>query len=144
MAMRRVKFSDLQVGMVIASDVTGFNGELLLSKGTELTEKTIRTLQNRQVASVSIEGEKEDVLAKLPPGEVTEFRESLGKNFSEESLKNPVTLEFINIFIERHFKKKYPELFRPKIEVVEEEPKKEVEVKKDEAKEVKQEEDKKG
>jgi hypothetical protein len=73
---------DLKAGMVLAQDVTNQHGNVLLGKGSELSEKHIGVLRAWGVTEVDVEGvdreqvEREEVQG-LPPEAVESIEEEL-------------------------------------------------------------------
>ena len=52
--MRRVSTSALTPGMVTAEDVYNYNNKLIVSKGTELNEKSISKLEYYSIINVRV------------------------------------------------------------------------------------------
>ncbi|NLL78740.1 MAG: HD-GYP domain-containing protein [Clostridiales bacterium] len=53
--MKRIRVNELLPGMIIAEDVLNYNNQMVLSKGTVLTDKTIMKLEFYSVYTVRIE-----------------------------------------------------------------------------------------
>ncbi|NWF97854.1 MAG: hypothetical protein HXY52_02810 [Nitrospirae bacterium] len=58
--MKTIKIQDAIKGMILAKDVKNNYGQVLLQKGTELSEENIKSLMNRNIAKVVVE-EKNDL-----------------------------------------------------------------------------------
>jgi predicted metal-dependent phosphoesterase TrpH len=69
--MRKIPTDDLSPGMKLAKSVLSQNGMVLLSEGTELTERWIERIQDMGLDGVSIDApaeqtiSREDALAQL-------------------------------------------------------------------------------
>lgn len=59
--MKSIKIQDASPGMIIGIDVRNNYGQILLQKGTELSEENIRRLVNRGISKIVIE-EKTDII----------------------------------------------------------------------------------
>jgi len=57
--MKTIKIQDAIKGMILAMDVKNSYGQVLLQKGTELSEENIKSLMNRNIVKVVVE-EKSD------------------------------------------------------------------------------------
>lgn len=54
--MQRLDVNELKPSMVIATTIKDESGNIIFMKGTELTEKHLLILKNRDVRKVSVEG----------------------------------------------------------------------------------------
>ena len=59
--MKRIKTKDLIPGYVLAEDVYSYNGQMILTNGTVLTDKIITRLEFYSIMSVRVEDEMQDV-----------------------------------------------------------------------------------
>lgn len=59
--MKKILAENIEDGMILAREVCGSNGNILLSKGTSLSTALGHRLQNWGIPSVFIEGEEEQV-----------------------------------------------------------------------------------
>lgn len=59
--MKRIKTKDLVPGYVLAEDVYSYNGQMILTNGTVLTDKIITRLEFYSIISVRVEDEMQDV-----------------------------------------------------------------------------------
>ena len=59
--MKRIKTKDLVPGYVLAEDVYSYNGQMILTNGTVLTDKIITRLEFYSIMSVRVEDEMKDV-----------------------------------------------------------------------------------
>lgn len=67
--MRRVKTSELQPGMILASDVYNYQDQLILPAGTELTDKAISKLSFYSIFFVRVEDPEQQQSAVQKPKE---------------------------------------------------------------------------
>ena len=72
--MKRVKTKDLIPGYVLAEDVYSYNGQMILTNGTVLTDKIITRLEFYSIMSVRVEDEMQEVPQEeiLPAPELKE------------------------------------------------------------------------
>lgn len=56
--MAMVSTDSAKVGMIIVEDVLNQQGNILLRKGTALTENLIETLQSLEIPGIRVEGDK--------------------------------------------------------------------------------------
>ena len=72
--MQRIKTKELIPGYVLAEDVYNYNGQMILTKGTLLTDKIITRLEFYSIMSVRVEDEMQDVPEEevLPTPELKE------------------------------------------------------------------------
>jgi hypothetical protein len=70
--MKRCVIEQLQPDMVLADDILGPDGTLLIPRGAKINERSIATLRRREIQSVMIEGENVDVRTLLSPVVIAE------------------------------------------------------------------------
>jgi hypothetical protein len=100
--MARINLEDVQVGMVLASDVKDRNGRILLGAGTMLTEKHLKIFKMWGVADADIRGVgKEEVaaraVAKLDPILLKGVEEQLKERFHHTDINHPFNEELLRI-----------------------------------------------
>lgn len=54
--MQRLDINELKPSMVIATTIKDESGNIIFMKGTELTEKHLQLLKNRDIIKISVEG----------------------------------------------------------------------------------------
>ncbi|MBO4310689.1 MAG: HD-GYP domain-containing protein [Lachnospiraceae bacterium] len=75
--MKKIKTKELIPGFVLAEDVFNYNGQLILTKGTVLTDKAITRLEFYSILSVRVEDEiKENFVEELPQGDFDQMPHS--------------------------------------------------------------------
>lgn len=79
--MNRKNISELIPGMITAEDVYSYNNQLILPKGTVLTDKSITKLEFYSIYSVRIEEEKEPLSAPVPEDEPYSARVKRSEEF---------------------------------------------------------------
>lgn len=92
--MKRVKTKDLVPGYVLAEDVYSYNGQMILTNGTVLTDKIITRLEFYSIMSVRVEDEMQDV----PPEEVLPAPELKEPPHSEIIKQSKDFTDFKNTF----------------------------------------------
>ena len=69
--MKKMHVSELLPGMIVAEDVLNYNNQMVLSKGTVLTDKTIVKLEFYSVYSIRIEDNPEIDLFSIPDDSIS-------------------------------------------------------------------------
>ncbi|BDG37507.1 hypothetical protein [Saccharococcus caldoxylosilyticus] len=64
--MRKIHISEAKSGDILAADIFGGNGAILLPKGAALTNQYIRSLQLKGVQYICIHDEQTDDIASRP------------------------------------------------------------------------------
>lgn len=90
--MQRVKIEDAKPSMVLATTIKDKNGNIILLKGVELTEKQIGILKNRDIKSLIIEG----IRMKKNEDNADELLKEIDRRFSAAG-DNPVVLQIRDI-----------------------------------------------
>lgn len=96
--MGTISLAEIKPDMVLADDLKDHNGRFLLSKGTQLTAKHIRTFKMWGIIEAEIEGVSEndvetDVLAQLEPAVVEAAEKQIRDRFLHVDLESPVMQE---------------------------------------------------
>lgn len=105
--MKRVAISDLQAEMVLAEDVLGRNGDLLLPVGAQLTDRTIAVLKTREIAAVFVEGEDEDPFKNYSQEQVAEAEGEILCRYTTAIDEDPVLTQLVKICTLRKLQKKF-------------------------------------
>ena len=102
--MKKIPVENVENNMILAGDVCGPSGNVLLGKGTKLTPTIGRRLKNWGISFVEIEGQEEEKKEE-PVNEESqeEFVNKLRVKFSDV-MQNPIMKEIFNAIVE--FKKK--------------------------------------
>lgn len=100
--MARINMEDVQIGMVLESDVQDRDGRVLLGAGTTLTEKHLKIFKMWGVTEADIRGvAKEDVAAravsKLDPQVVAEVQARLRDRFRHADMDHPFNAELFRL-----------------------------------------------
>jgi hypothetical protein len=105
--MRKIAVEKIEDNMVLARDVSSTSGNVLLGKGTALTETMGRRLKNWSIFFVYIEGEEES-LEQQQTVEVSaeEVRDLLEKKFSGH-LDDPIMQKLFNAVFEFSLNRKH-------------------------------------
>ena len=105
--MEQVAIQDLKLGMVVAKDVYGRNDNLILGKGTALSQETIAQVSQAGLQHVWIESiEHEKELDKQKIEQIKEdITETLNAKFQSVS-HNPLMMELKRICINHLIKKR--------------------------------------
>jgi hypothetical protein len=81
--MKRVSVDDITQDLILAKDVCGSSGSILLGKGTTVTPSLSRRLKNWGVGYIYVEGEEVAGAADSTPViSPTELKERLEKKFA--------------------------------------------------------------
>ncbi len=91
--MKKISIEDINKEMVLAEDVHGSQGNVLINKGTKLTVAMGRRLKNWGIDSVYVEGEQEQV-EQEPSIEISseDIKKNLKIKFADH-LNNPIMRE---------------------------------------------------
>lgn len=94
-------------GMVLAGDVKDRNGRILLSAGSEITEKHLRIFKMWGILSVQIQGsEKEDLSPKatveIDPIRLQRVEQSVKELFRHNDLNHPFIKELFRLVSLEH------------------------------------------
>jgi hypothetical protein len=79
--MKKISIDNIKDNMVLAKDIIGTSGSVLLAKGTVLNASIGKRLKNWGVLFVTVEGEDEDIKSK---GENVLSPEEVRKNLEEK------------------------------------------------------------
>lgn len=104
--MKRLKNSDLQVDMIVAEDIFGRSGEIVMPTGTQLTEKNIKLLENWGISSVAVEGEEEDIAGKFSAEQVADVEKEIHARFDANAKENPFIVQLMKLCVQRRLKQK--------------------------------------
>jgi hypothetical protein len=90
--VRNLRREQLELGMVVARDVTGRSGEVLICAGTPLRERELRMLATWGVGSVWVEADEAIV---ADPAEGLDAREEarIRERFQHNDLEHPFVRE---------------------------------------------------
>ena len=96
----------LEPGMVLACDVRGSNGMVLLGTGAELTERHIGIFRAWGIAEVEIKGAAQDtcnteMLAKLDVDQRQRIEQELDRLFQHNDPHDPIIEELRRICLRR-------------------------------------------
>ena len=75
--MKRIKTKDLIPGYVLAEDVYSYNGQMILTNGTVLTDKIITRLEFYSVLAVRIQDEPVSHADDISPFDLPSFSERI-------------------------------------------------------------------
>lgn len=92
--MKRVSTSDLTPGMIAAEDVSTYAGQLIITKGTVLTDKVITKLEFYSIINIRIEDNVDAGAVVVPPAHDTEL------SYSERIKQSTEFIEFKRRFDE--------------------------------------------
>lgn len=100
--MARINLEDVQIGMVLESDVKDRNGRVLLGAGAALTEKHLKIFKMWGVTDADIRGvAKEEVVARavsrLDPQVVNEIEAQMRDRFRHADMSHPFNDELFRI-----------------------------------------------
>ncbi|MFZ5805960.1 MAG: hypothetical protein ACOY3I_01950 [Verrucomicrobiota bacterium] len=107
--MKRVKCSKLQPGMVLAEDVFGRNGEIIIPIGAQLTEKSIKLLELWAIPSIAVEGKEENLLDLFTPEQIAEVNEEIQGHFTPDAGNISLVGFIMKLTVQRRLKQKFPE-----------------------------------
>ncbi|PIP80873.1 MAG: hypothetical protein COW84_02885 [Gammaproteobacteria bacterium CG22_combo_CG10-13_8_21_14_all_40_8] len=91
--MQKIKIDDAELEMVVAEQVKGAKGQLLLAQGTVLTEKHIRVMKTWGVTSLMIEGGEDgpaEPLLQIPDAILQQASDLEGLRFKHVDRANAV------------------------------------------------------
>lgn len=71
--MKSIKIQDAEAGMIVGIDIRNNFGQILLQKGTILSDEIIKSLENRGISRIAIE-EKTDII-DFPQDEIEKTKE---------------------------------------------------------------------
>ena len=96
--MGLVQIDNVEVGMVLASDVQDRNGRMLLGAGAELTQKHLVVFRTWGVIEVDIAGidyaqEESSIPAELDPAAIAAAQEELLPHFIHSGIEHPALKE---------------------------------------------------
>lgn len=86
--MQRLNVDELKPSMVLAETIKDGNGNILFIRDTQLTEKHISILINRDIKTVSVEGDP----VEKDPGKTEELSKEIDRRFSTAG-PHPVVLK---------------------------------------------------
>ena len=101
--MKRVKCAELLPDMVIAEDVFGRSGEVLMPCGTHVSERAIKLLEGWGIASVSVEGQDEENAGNHEA--VAALEKEIYAKFVESAKDNPLIAQLVKLCVKRQMKK---------------------------------------
>ena len=85
---------DLEAGMVIAEDVRDRSGRLLIGKGAELSDKTLRVLKTWGIIEVEVEGadsvDGDNAIEALDSDTVEGIKDQLTERFRHNQIDHVV------------------------------------------------------
>ena len=90
--MQRLSLEDVRPSMVLATTIKDRNGNIILLKGVELTERQIAILKSRDIKSVIIEGSP----LKKKSEDADELLKEVDRRFSAAGA-NPMLLQIRDI-----------------------------------------------
>ena len=106
--MKKITSDLVEDGMVLAQEVCGASGNILLNKGTVLSQAMGRRLMNWGIPAVYIEGEEEAVAIQTAPGQTPEeLKTNLMAKFSRCS-EHPLMKKIFVAVYQYKFQKKVP------------------------------------
>lgn len=97
--MRKIPIEKIEDGMILAQDVCGVGGSVLIAKGSVLSSSLGRRLQNWGIKVVIVEGEEDN------------RGEQRSTSFSPESLEKHLTEKFSNTLQNRLMKKIFDSVY---------------------------------
>lgn len=86
----KIAVDQLQEGTVLASDVIGVNGQILLKSGNTITEKNIRAFKMWGILEVEIPGEEASQTPQFSPEILEKADQHLQNRFHGADLSHPV------------------------------------------------------
>lgn len=86
--MKRVATSELTPGMIAAEDVSTYAGQLIITKGTVLTDKVITKLEFYSIINIRVEDELDPSAVVKPAAQDSEL------SYSERIKQSPEFIEF--------------------------------------------------
>jgi hypothetical protein len=100
--MGSINVGDLQVGMVLASEVKNMNGQLLMPSGLTINEKHLGLLKAWGITEVEVQGvNKEDVAtqaaAQLDPAILAEAEAKTKELFHHANMHHAAIAELITL-----------------------------------------------
>ncbi len=100
--MGLVQIDNIEVGMVLASDVKDRNGRMLLGAGAELTQKHLVVFRTWGIVEVDIAGidyaqEESSVPAEMDPAAVAAAEEELRPRFLHSGTEHPALKELLTL-----------------------------------------------
>ncbi len=100
--MGKVSLADIEIGMILGSDVVNRNGLVLLKSGQEITEKHLKILKMWGITEIDIKGlEKEGVLDKkaagVDPLVIEEAKKKAQQIFKYNNLEHPFIKELYRL-----------------------------------------------
>ena len=89
--MPKINLDKAELGMVVAEDVIGSQGRMLLGKGTVISDKHIRIMKTWGINALVIEGEEEFAESiPLSPELLQQAENEIKPIFSKTNLDHPV------------------------------------------------------
>lgn len=96
--MKNVKIADLEPGSVTAMDVLASDGRRLLSAGTKLTSRHIRTLRARGIEHVAVaSGQRSRGAARTPAAGPADIDKRIAQRFQHSDPAHPLIKELVRI-----------------------------------------------
>jgi hypothetical protein len=104
--MGKINLDDIKPGMILASAVTERGGRILLSAGTEITERHLNIFRTWGIAEADVEGvTKEEILAqataRLDPTQLKEAEAEVNELFRHAGQRHPAMTELSRLCILR-------------------------------------------
>jgi hypothetical protein len=104
--MGTINLADLQVGMIVASEVQNGNGQLLLPAGTEINQKHLTILQAWGITEVNVQGVSRDEVvamaaAQIDPAVLSAAEASNQELFRHADQTHPVIKELFTLCVMR-------------------------------------------
>jgi len=91
-----IPLKDAEAGMTLAKALTNDKGMILCAEGTSLTEELIDHLQQKEIATIYIESNKE-----LSEEEYLASRQKIEKRFSASGNQNSLSGKIKTVLLER-------------------------------------------
>jgi hypothetical protein len=98
--MKKIPVDTIENNMILAGDICGPSGNVLLGKGTKLSATIGRRLKNWGISFVEIEGQEEQKKEEpIDEESQEEFGKTLRIKFADV-MQNPIMKEIFNAIIE--------------------------------------------
>lgn len=112
--MSKLAISDIEAGMVLASDVKDRNGRILLKAGVALTDKHLKVFKTWGVIQVEIEGEESATSLQSTIDDHPELQEAADLAahtiFQHVDNEHPFNTELITLWKKRYIQRLAAEL----------------------------------
>lgn len=101
-----INLEDIQVDMVLASDIKDRTGRVLLAGGSKISEKHLRVFRMWGITEADIQGIEKDeiaanIVAQLDPLLVQEAEDKTQERFLHADMENPFSKELFRLMIIR-------------------------------------------